>query len=141
MTQNQEKLTNWYSEIDYLLLSEIECVNLSGMNVFMREMSWYIIYTTIKCANEIQKFNSHTKWMILYAICKFQAITKKDVCKICQDIINIIFTSQGEAINNDMVLNWLKNKKQFDIINDKKANFTNAQFDYTCCCSYPKRHI
>jgi hypothetical protein len=123
MTQNQEKLTNWYSEIDNLLLSsEIECVNLSGMNVFMREMSWYIIYTTIKRANEIQKFNSHTKWMILYAIRKFQAITKKDVRKICQDIINIIFTSQGEAINNDMVMNWLKNEKTislFDIINDQ----------------------
>ncbi len=61
------------------------------------------------------------------------------MCKICQDIINIIFTSQGEAINNDMVLNWLKNKKQFDIINDKKANFTNAQFDYTRCCCCPKK--
>ncbi len=36
MTQNQEKLTNWYSETDNLLLSEIECVNSSGMNVFMR---------------------------------------------------------------------------------------------------------
>src|SRR5271165_339136 len=83
------------------------------MNVFMREMSRYIIYTTIKHANEIQKFNSHAIWMIMYAIRKFQAIRKKDVCKICQDIINIIFTSQGEAINNDMVLNWLKTKKQF----------------------------
>jgi hypothetical protein len=92
------------------------------MNVFMREMSWYIIYTTIKRANEIQKFNSHSKWMILYAIRKFQAITKKDVCEICQDIINIIFTSQGEVINKDMVLNWLKNEKTislFDIINDQ----------------------
>jgi hypothetical protein len=122
MTQNKDKLLNWYLEIDKLLLSEIECKHLSGMDVFVREMNWYIIYTTIREANEKQKFNSHINWMIVYTIRKFQAITKKDICTLCQDIINIIFTSQGEAINNDIVLDWLKNKNiiiLFNIINDQ----------------------
>lgn len=127
--KNADKLANWYSKFDNLIIENVQSINTSGMTMFVREMLWYIIYTTIRYASDVHKLQSHTNWMIVYTIRKFQMLTKSDIGQVAKDIIENIFTCPGEAITNQVVLDWMKNDKMlllFNIINEQIQNAANT---------------